>query len=75
MHRKAGHHPDHIYFVVAGDASGAASFPTHALGNGYVFQVGYHEEYGLTGALPDDTNDIPQGYERGDLAIGEFFEW
>ena len=52
---------------------GAGTFPTETIKNAYVFQVGYHQRYGLTGALPD-SHDCPQGYARGDVEIGTFFK-
>ena len=51
----------------------AGNFPINDVSNAFIFQVGYHQGYGLTGALPDDHNGNPQGYRRGDTEIAEFF--
>ena len=62
-----------IFFVAACNGSHACNIPIIDVINAYIFQVGYHEEYGLTGALPDDHHGNPQGYRRGDTEIAEFF--
>ena len=62
---KAKEHPDRICFVAAGNGTGAGTFPTETIKNAYIFQVGYHQGYGLTGALPD-SHYCPQGYASGD---------
>ena len=70
---KTGDKPKRIVFVAAGNGVGAGNFPVEHLPEAYIFQVGYHQGYGLTGALPDDHNNVPQGYRRGDTQIAEFF--
>ena len=65
--------PDRICFVAAGNGTGAGTFPTQTIKNAYVFQVGYHHGYGLTGALPD-SHDCPQGYAHVDVGVGTFFD-
>ena len=70
---QTGDKPNRILFVAAGNGVGAGNFPVQHLPDAYIFQVGYHQGYGLTGALPDDRNNTPQGYRRGDTQIAEFF--
>ena len=62
-----------LVFVAASSGVRAGTFTHQNLPDAYIFQVGYHQGYGLTGALPDDHNSIPQGYRRGDTLIAEFF--
>eukprot|EP00973_Karenia_brevis_P049898 6927558-Karenia_brevis.AAC.1 len=71
---KTGDNPERIVLVAASNGSNASNFPIKDLPNAYIFQVGYHQAYGLTGALSDDQNGYPQGYRHGDLEIAEFFE-
>ena len=70
---KTTERPTQIVFIAASNGSEAGEFPLDHLDDCWIFQVGYHEDYGLTGALPDDRNSYPQGYRHGDTQHGEFF--
>ena len=62
-----------IVFIAASNGSDAGNFPLDRLDDSWIFQVGYHQGYGLTGGLPDDRNSSPQGYRHGGVLNGEFF--
>ena len=70
---KTSERPTKIVFIAASNGSEAANFPLDGLDDSYIFQVGYHQGYGLTGGLPDDRKSSPQGYRHGDVQDGEFF--
>ena len=70
---KTSDNPSRIVFVAASNGSEAGNFPLDGIEDAWIFQVGYHVGYGLTGGLPDDRNSCPQGYRYGDLQSAEFF--
>ena len=73
MTGKTTERPTQIVFTAASNGSEAGKFPLDHLDDCWIFQVGYHQGYDLTGALPDDRNSSPQGYRQGDTQNGDFF--
>eukprot|EP00973_Karenia_brevis_P037654 5196255-Karenia_brevis.AAC.1 len=69
------HITSHPYVMLTIFASRQEKQETIQIGFSWLLRamVGYHQAYGLTGALPADHNGNPQGYRRGDMEIAEFF--